>query len=190
MRLIATSLAILLAGCASTAPFEWSVVEPGCYKKGVAYAFLASDDMGLTDIRIGRLPDTGQGPGLMVHFRHHLDAAFGESTRQPDLVIAVGVWQSSCVAIVEQSACPQANAIYSALASASIPVGHAFDSPSGITVLHGTEYFLSSRDGEGNQLNWSYYGRGHPLQQTISTALDKLSVCAKPATDALQQAGL
>jgi len=126
----------------------------------------------------------------MAHFRRHLDGAFGQITGEPDLLLAVGAWESSCVVVVQQSACPQAEAIYSALASASIPLNHAFDDPSGITVLHGTQYFLSSRDGEGNQINWSYYGPDHPLQRQISAALDNLAICAEPAADAFQQAGL
>jgi hypothetical protein len=190
MKSIATVLTLFLAGCTTSRSIEWSVTEPGCYKNGVEDAFMAPDDgMGLTDIRIGRLPDTGQGPGMMVHFRRHIDGAFGQNRSQPDLLLAVGDWKNSCVVVVQSSACSQAKEIYSSLSSATIPVGFAFDDPGGIQVMHGTQYFLSSRDGQGNLLNWSYYGPDHPLQRTISDALDNLEVCAKPAAEAFQQAG-
>jgi hypothetical protein len=190
MKFIGTALILLLAGCATSRSIEWSVTEPGCYKHGVADAFMVPDDgMGLTDIRIGRLPDTGQGPGMMVHFRRHIDGPFGQDRGRPDLLLAVGGWENSCVVVIQPSACPQAEKIYSSLSSATIPVGYAFDDPSGITVMHGTQYFLSSRDGQGNPINWSYYGPDHPLQQTISDDLDNLAACAKPAASAYQQAG-
>lgn len=197
MKSFAASLVLLLAGCATGsgidvgAPFEWAAVEPGCYDRGISDAFWAPDQIGLTDFRIGRLPDSGQGPGLIVHFRRHLSDAFAvASNKPPDLLIVVGDWQSSCAAVIQQSACPQAEALYSSLALSSIPLNHAFDDVTGMILLHGTQYILSSRDGEGNQVNWSYYGQGHPLQQKIAAALDNLASCAKPAAGAFRRAGL
>ena len=188
MKLFAASLTLLLAGCASHHSYEWADLEPGCYEKRGLYE--ARDYMGLTDIRIARLHDTGQDPGLMVHFRRQIKGIFGQDKGQPDLLLAVGDRQRSCVIVLQQSACPQAEAIYTALTSATIPVGYAFNDPTGITLLHGTTYFLSSRDGQGNQIDWRYYGPDHPLQQTLSNALDNLAVCAKPAATAFNGAGL
>ena len=184
MKAAVTFITLLLAGCATSpsASIEWSIKDPGCYQKGAMDAFLApDDDMGLTDLRIGALPDTGGGPGLMVHFRRHVSGLFAQDLGQPDLLFAVGRWKLSCVIVVSSSTCPQAEAIYKDLEAASIPVGFAFDDPTGIEVTHGTTYFLSSRDGQGNRINWSYYGSDHPLQKKIGAALDELSACAKPA---------
>jgi hypothetical protein len=72
----------------------------------------------------------------------------------------------------------------------SIPIGYAFNNPQPLQVIHGDMYFLSVRDGHGNQTDWSYYGLDHPLRETISAALDKLAVCAEPAALEFSRAGL
>ncbi|TVP76193.1 MAG: hypothetical protein EA353_12455 [Puniceicoccaceae bacterium] len=178
-RLLATCLAIFsLAGCA-TQEFGWSPHEAGCSNRGLGEALLVPDtsDLRRSDIRIGRLPDTGRGPGFMVQFARHRGGPFGEDGT-PQLVLAVGDRERTCVEIVEEASCPVAARVYEDLSTLSLPVGFKFSDPSGITVLHGTQYFLASVDGEGNPLYWSYYGPGHPAQRALSSALDALLACA------------
>lgn len=161
-------------------------IETYCRTQGILGASANSDDLEVSDIRIARLPDTDQGPGLMAHFRRHAEVPLGETRQQPDLLLVMGGWNDGCEIVVTQATCPQAEAIYASLASASIPVGYAFDDPAGAEVMHGTVYFLSSRDGHGNLIEWSYYGPGHPLQEQIHRALDDLEVCAEPAAPAFR----
>lgn len=196
MKLLTSTIALVLAGCVTTSridsqdPFAWSSLGSGCYEHGLADAISMPDDVGLTDIRIGRLPDTGQGPGLMAHFRRHAEGAFsGSARRAPDLLLVVDDWRRSCAAVVELSDCPNAESIYSSLSVSSIPIDHAFNDPQGITLLHGTQYFLSTRDGKGNELDWRYYGSGHPLERKISASLDDLALCATPAALAFLRRG-
>lgn len=197
MKTLAALFALTVAGCASVkydAPLEWSSLGTGCYEKGLSDVLLLPDqfetEIGLTDIRIGRLPDTGQGPGLLAHFRRHLNGPFGQSTDEPELFLAVGDWKRSCSILIKQDTCPIASDIYAKLAAQSIPIGFAFDNPQGITVMHGTMYFLSARDGQGNQTDWTYYGLDHPLQETVSSSLDQIQTCAEPAAAAFHRAGL
>ena len=173
---------LLLAGCTSVPDELWSVEESGCYNKGVINAFLAPDDVGLTDIRIGSYPGTGEGYGTMVHFRRHTAGVFGSERGNPDVLIAVGRGQKSCVVVLDESACPKAIAAYKNLSVVSIPVGFEFDDPTGVTITHGTQFFFSSLDGKSNRLNWSSYGQPHPLQEAISSALHDLAICTEPAT--------
>ena len=189
MKTIAACIALTLAGCASTNPYrpslEWSSLGTGCHSRGLSEVLLLPNDfetqISLTDIRIGRLPDTGQGPGLLAHFRRHLDGRFGQSTAEPDLFLAVGDWERSCSLLIEMNTCPGAMEAYATLASMSIPIGYAFHKPQPFQVMHGDMYFLSVRDGHGNQTDWSYYGLDHPLRESISSALDSLEACAEPA---------
>jgi hypothetical protein len=198
MKTLVVLLALTLTNCASTKkytpPLEWSSLGTGCHARGLSDVLLLPDEfeteISLTDIRVGRLPDTGQGPGLLVHFRRHLDGPFGQSTGHPELLLAVGDWKRSCSILIRQDACPGASEIYGSLASQSIPIGFAFDNPQPLTVIHGTMYFLSTRDGQGNQTDWSFYGVDHPLQEAVSSSLDKLGNCAEPAAAAFQRAGL
>jgi len=196
MRIIAAILSLGLCGCASAPnlePLEWSSLGTDCYDRGLSEVLLFPDSSGTmlsrTDIRIGRLPDSGNGSGLVAHFRQGLNGPFGQSTRQPQLFLAVGDWRKSCSVLTEHVNCPQAARIYDQLKVKSIPVGHAFDDSVGLTVLHGTEYFLSSRDGHGNQMDWSYVGSDHPLQDFLDAALDSLSQCAAPASAQFEQHG-
>lgn len=198
MKIVAALIALAISGCASTKsytpPLEWSSLSTGCYTRGLSDVLLQPDyfetEISLTEIRIGRLPDTGQGPGLLAHFRRHPDGPFGQSTGQPELFLAVGDWKRSCSVLMKQDDCPGASKLYEMLASQSIPIGYAFENPQPFTILHGTMYFLSARDGHNNQTDWSYYGRDHPLQEAVSSALDELESCAEPAAAAFTRAGL
>ena len=189
-HLLAPILALLMSGCATT--YGWAVDAPGCYPKGLQEALYTPEatELGLTDIRIGRLPDTGQGPGLLVQFDRRLDPAMGTPLAPSRLIIGVGDWERTCVVVVPETSCPAAHDVYSALAKASIPVGFAFDDPNGINVLHGTQYFLLAKDGQHNNLQWSYYGPGHPVQAQVEAGLNALDSCAKVAHDQFQAGGL
>lgn len=196
MKIIAAILSLGLYGCASSPyiePLEWSFLGTGCYDRGLSEVLLFPDSsgttLGLTDIRIGRLPDTGNGPGLVAHFRQGLNGPFGQSTHHPQLFLAVGDWSKSCSVLVEHVSCPQASRIYDQLKAKSIPIGHAFDDPMGLTVIHGTQYFLSARDRHANQMDWSYMGSDHPLQDFLDTALDSLGQCAAPAASQFERYG-
>ncbi len=178
-------LAILVASCATIEPDGGTATQPVCTQRGIADAFEDPGDLGMTDIQIARIPDTGQGPGMRVHFRRHAEVSFGEARKPPDLLLAVGDGGTSCTIVVPQPACPQAERIYAELASASIPIGFAFDNPTGAELMHGTLYLLGSHDGHGNAIDWLYYGPGHPLQEQIDQALDALAACAEPAANAL-----
>jgi len=188
MKTVGAFIVLTLAGCASYQPYqplEWSSLGTGCHSRGLSEVLFLPDDLdaqiSLTDIRIGRLPDTGRGPGLLAHFRRHLDGPLGQSTGEPELFLAVGDWKKSCALLIKQNACPVAREIYESISSKSIPIGHAFHNPRPLQVMHGDTYFLSVRDGHGNQTNWSYHGRDHPLREAISAALDSLEACAEPA---------
>ena len=189
-HLLIPILALLMSSCATS--YGWSVSTPGCYPKGLGEALFTPEatELGLTDIRIGRLPDTGQGPGLLVQFDRRLDPAMGTPSAPPQLIIGVGDWARTCVVVVPEANCPPAHDIYAVLSKASIPVGFAFDDPSGINILHGTQYFLMATDGQHNNLHWSYYGPGHPLQAEIQSGLNALEACAKVAHDQFQAGGL
>ncbi|HJS35838.1 MAG TPA: hypothetical protein VJ766_10125 [Pseudoxanthomonas sp.] len=194
MKTFAALLVTFLTGSAGVtddAPLAWSTLGAGCHERGLSEVLLMPDDsetaIDLTDIRIGRLPDTHQGPGFLVHFRRHLDGPLGQSTGRPELFLAVGDWKRSCSILIDQEACTGASDVYASLATQNIPIGFAFDDPRPITVLHGTMYFLSARDGHGNQTDWRYYGEGHPLKEVVATSLDQLETCAKPAKEALQK---
>lgn len=192
MRKFAALLVLALAGCASLHPYpdplRWASLGTGCYPRGLSDVLLLPDDMGtglgLTDIRIGRLPDTGNGPGMMAHFRRGLDGPLGQSTTAPTLFLAVGDWDRSCAVVVDREACPAAGRVYASLASLSLPIGHAFDDPQPLQVIHGDMTFLSVRDGHGNQTDWSYVGLDHPLQTATWEALEELAACAEPAARA------
>ena len=198
MKIVGALVALTLAGCAGIQPYqlplEWSSLGAGCHSRGLSEVLLMPDDIetriSLTDIRIGRLPDTSGGPGLLAHFRRHRDGPFGQSTGEPELFLAVGDWSSSCSLLTEQDTCPVAAGIYESLSSMSIPIGHAFHDPHPVQVIHGDMYFLSARDGHGNQLDWSYYGLDHPLREAISVALEELAVCAEPAALEFSRTGL
>lgn len=196
--LAGTLLSLAGAGCATTtapAPtpafVDWSTLTDGCRSHGLAEVMLFPDELGMelhpTDIRIGRLPDTGNGPGLLVHFRQGRNGIFAQATEPPKIFIAVGDWKRSCSIQINHDACPSAAGIYEDLATRSIPIGHAFDQPTGMTVLHGTTYFLSTRDGHDNQANWSYVGIRHPLQEVLDAALDDLAECSAPAVRAFDE---
>jgi hypothetical protein len=192
--LMAALLSLASSGCATTALPEfadWSTITDGCRSHGLSEVMLFPDDLGMelhpTDIRIGRLPDTGKGPGLLVHFRQGRNGIFAQATEPPRIFIAVGDWNHSCSIQIDHAACPSAAALYQDLAKRSIPLGHAFDDPMVPTVMHGTTYFLSARDGHGNQTNWSYLGISHPLQATLDVALDTLAQCATPAANAFNE---
>jgi hypothetical protein len=189
-HLIVSILMLLVSGCATN--YGWSVATPGCYNKGLQRALFAPEatDLELTDIRIGKMPDTGQGPGLLVQFDRKLDPAMGTPLAPPQLIIGVGDWERSCVIVIPEAKCPPARDIYAALSRASVPVGFAFDSPSGINIFHGTQYFLLAEDGQHNNLQWSYYGPGHPLQAQIDEGLTALESCAKAAHDQFHAGGL
>ncbi|RDZ26020.1 hypothetical protein [Lysobacter silvisoli] len=187
-------LALTLSSCASLSeerrPLEWSSLGTGCYDRGLSEVLFWPDrslEIGLTDIRIGRLPDTGQGPGMLAHFRRRLDGPFGQSTAPPELFLAVGDWKRTCAVLIQHSACPAAQEVYAHLASQSIPIGFAFDDPTAFTVMHGTIHALSVTDGQGNQTDWSFVGLDHPLQDAVARSLDKLESCAAPAMVAFQQ---
>ena len=86
MRIIAAILSLGLCGCASAPnlePLEWSSLGTDCYDRGLSEVLLFPDSSGTmlsrTDIRIGRLPDSGNGPGLVAHFRQGLNGPFGQS---------------------------------------------------------------------------------------------------------------
>ena len=70
---------------------------------------------------------------------------------------------------------------YRNISMITILVNHKFDEPGPIELLHGTQYFLASRDGEGNEIYWDYYGMGHPVKDVIDAELDRLSQCAHRA---------
>lgn len=193
-KIITLLVILLLTGCASARPevslAHWSTMEDGCRSNGLSEVVLFPDDLDTeprpTDIRIGRLPDPSNGPGLLVHFRQGRSGVFAQATEPPRIFLAVGDWSSSCSVLIDHDTCPAAAAIYKDLATRSIPIGHAFDDPIMPTVLHGTTYFLSTRDGHGNQTDWSYVGIGHPLQDALTDALDRLAQCAAPAARAFQ----
>ena len=189
-------LSLTCAGCATkSAPapafVDWSTLADGCRSHGLAEVMLFPDELGMelhpTDIRIGRLPDTGNGPGMLVHFRQGRHGIFAQATEPPRIFIAVGDWNRSCSIQIDREACPSAAAVYEDLAARSIPIGHAFDDPIGITVMHGTRYFLSTRDGHDNQANWSHVGISHPLQAALDAALDDLAECSAPAVHAYDE---
>lgn len=194
MKAITLLVIVLLTGCASAPPevslAHWSTMENGCRSNGLSEVVLFPDDLDTelrpTDIRIGRLPDSSKGPGLLVHFRQGRTGVFAQAVEPPRILMAVGSWNNSCSILIDHDACPAAAAIYKDLATRSIPIGHAFDDPIMPTVLHGTTYFLSARDGHGNQTDWSYVGIGHPLQDVLTDALDRLAQCAAPAARAFQ----
>ena len=171
------SLPLLLASCATT-PFGWSFERAGCRDRGLFEALAVPDatDLGWTDVRVGKVPDTGQGPGLAAQFSMQR-GGMGQAG-EASIAIAVGDWERACVSIIPASQCPEAAQAYELLAKITLPVGYKFDRPEGITVLHGTQYFLTAKDGEGNRLDWSYYGPGHDAQRTIDTALHMLEGCA------------
>jgi hypothetical protein len=193
--MVAAMLVLALAGCTALRPHEeplpWASLGTGCYPRGLSEPLLMPDDigtgLGLTDIRIGRLPDTGNGPGLMAHFRRALDGPFGQRTGQPTLLLAVGDWRGSCAVLLERGACPAAERMHASLAALSLPVGHAFSDPQPLQVIHGDTTFLSVRDGHGNQNDWSYVGLDHPVQAAVWAALDELEACAEPAAQAFSR---
>jgi hypothetical protein len=172
------SILLLVAGCASV-PFGWSFERAGCVERGLFEALAVPDatDLGWTDIRVGKLPDTGQGPGRAVQFSMHRGGM--APADENSLAVAVGDWQRTCVSILPMSQCPEAAQAYEMLAEITLQVGYKFEQPEGITVLHGTQYFLTAKDGEGNRLDWSYYGPGHDAQRTIDSALHMLEHCAQ-----------
>lgn len=186
-------LAMGMSGCAtgaSPAIADWSTMSDGCRASGLPEVVLWPEDVGVqlhpTDILIGRIPDTGNGPGLLVHFRQGRTGAFAQSAEPPKLFMAVGSWNNSCSLLIDAGTCPGAADIYRDLAERSIPIGHAFDAPLVPAVIHGTQYFLSTRDGHGNRMDWSYVGIDHPLQDALAMALDSLAQCAAPAARAFQ----
>ena len=192
MRMAKLLMVLLATGCASSPPAvevaNWSTMTDGCRPHGLSEVMLFPDEPGMalhpTDIRIGRLPDTGKGPGILVHFRQGRNGIFAQATEPPGIFIAVGDWSRSCSLRIDHDACPSAATLYQDLATRSIPLGHAFDDPIMPTVLHGATYFLSTRDGHGNQTHWSYVGTRHPLQEALDVALDSLAQCAAPAAHA------
>lgn len=192
MKAITLLVILLLVGCASAPPVEpyGSLSTEGCRPVGLPEVLLWPEDVGVqlhpTDVLIGRVPDSGDDPGFLVHFRQGRTGVFAQAVEPPRILMAVGSWNNSCSILIDHDACPAAAAIYKDLATRSIPIGHAFDDPIMPTVLHGTTYFLSTRDGHGNQTDWSYVGIGHPLQDALTDALDRLAQCAAPAARAFQ----
>jgi hypothetical protein len=194
MRNIVAIAAIVLSGCASNPyvePLVWTSLGDGCYERGLSEVLYEpshfNNIIGVTDIRIGFMPDTGQGPGFMAHFRQN-NIPYSKRTKMPEILLAVGNGKRSCTVLLTQEDCPVAITIYEELAKMNIPISFSFDKPTGITLMHGTDYFLSFKDGQSNQTDWRFYGINHPIQEAIDQALVKLETCAKPAYDAFHNA--
>ena len=174
-------LLALLASCA-TQPYEWQFATTECRDLGLSGALFVPEaaELGLADIRIGRLPDTGRGPGVAIQFIRNYD--FSGQVREPEIIVAVGDWGNrTCTMRMAESDCEGARTQYLELAALSLPVGHRFDDPVGINLLHGTQYFLASVDGESNELYWSYYGEYHPVLAVLDQTLEALSQCTQGA---------
>ena len=99
----------------------------------------------------------------------------GESQKR--LLIGMGNAENSCIAIVPSSACPGVDDAYNRLAKIAFPVGYRFDQRNRTEVVDGTIYFLASKDGEGNTLNWSCSGLVHPASEEIDTPFQTLESC-------------
>ncbi|WP_156969944.1 hypothetical protein [Arenimonas malthae] len=180
--LLTACLATTLAGCKSV-DFGWSPTETGCVERGLFEAMeepgdLPEGDLGNTDIRVGRLPDTGNGLAYLVHFDRRF-GGLGQVMGSPRVRLSVGDWNKrTCTVVMDQDECPESAEVYQRLASQSLPLGFLFEDPSGLSLMHGTTYYLQAFDGNGNETRWSYYGStAHPLQNEIDRAIDGLSRC-------------
>ena len=179
-------LSAALSGCAST-DFGWSPTEAGCVERGLFEAMeepgeLPDDDLGNTDIRIGRLPDTGNGLAHLVHFDRQF-GGLGRFQGAPQVRLSVGDWnERTCTVVMQEAECPESVEIYRRLTSQTLPVGFLFEAPSGLSLMHGTTYYLQSFDGNGNETRWSYYGSPpHPMQSEIDKAIAGPSRCLASA---------
>jgi hypothetical protein len=184
--LVIAALATAFTGCRSV-EFGWSPTETGCAARGLFEALeepgdLPDGDLGNTDIRVGRLPDTGNGVVHLIHFDRRF-GGLGQVLGPPRVRLSVGDWSKrTCTVVMSEAECPESAEVYRRLASQSLPVGFLFEDPSEITLMHGTSYYLQSYDGNGNEIRWSYYGSpAHPFQAEIDSAIEALSRCLAPA---------
>ena len=187
--LLAAVVATTLVGCKS-AEFGWSPTETGCVARGLFEAMenpgeLPNGDLGNTDIRIGRLPDTGNGLAHLIHFDRRF-GGLGQVQGPPQVRLSVGDFnQRTCTVVMDEADCPEAAEAYRRLASQTLPLGFLFEDPSGLSLMHPTTYHLQSFDGNGNETRWSYSGSpAHPLQDEIDRTIDGLSRCLAPAAAA------
>jgi hypothetical protein len=146
---------------------------------------LPDGDLGNMDIRIGRLPDTGNGLAHLIHFDRRF-GGLGEIQGPPRVRLSVGDFNKrTCTVVVDEVDCPESAEAYRRLASQTLPLGFLFDDPSGLSLMHGTTYYLQSFDGNGNETRWSYYGSpAHPLQKEIDKTIADLSRCLSPVSAA------
>ena len=190
---LAAFLVIAIAGCKSVG-LSSPPTETGCAAHGLAEVlekpgYLLDGELGNTDIRVGRLPDTGNGLATLIHFDRRFVES-GQITTLPRVRLSVGDWgQRACTVVMSEAECPESVDVYRRLASRSLPVGFLFEHPSDETLMHGTSYYLQSLDGNGNEMKWSYYGHpAHPFQAEIDSAIDALSRCLSFAEAAYSRA--
>ena len=187
--LLAAFLVTAIAGCKSV-DLGWPPTETGCVARGLAEALekpgdLPDGDLGYTDIRVGRLPDTGNGLATLIHFDRRF-IGLGQVKAMPRVRLSVGDWsERACTVVMSEAECPESADVYRRLASKSLPVGFLFERPSDVTLMHGTSYYLQSIDGNGNEMRWNYYGSpAHPFQAEIDSTIDALSRCLAFAEEA------
>ena len=185
-------VATIFAGCA-TAEFGWSPVETGCAERGLFEALeepgeVPEGNLGNTDIRIGKLPDTGNGLAHLIYFDRRF-GGLGWFQGAPRVRLSVGDFNGrTCTVVMDETECPESAEVYRRLASQALPIGFQFEDPSGLSVMHGTTYYLQSFDGNGNEIRWSYVGSpAHPMQLEIDRAIDELTRCLSAADSAYRQ---
>lgn len=180
---VVAGLTALCSGCVTMKPEEgWSPTTPGCAPQGLVFALAYPEaaSLGMTDLRIGRLPDTGSGPGQMARFDRNLGGGLTGSipTAPPQLVLSVGDLQRTCTVVLDEQQCLQAGDVYRRIIGSRLPVAQFHEEPNWLTVTHGTEYFLLARDGRSGVLDWRYVGApAHEMETAIDAALNDLANC-------------
>jgi hypothetical protein len=189
--LLVPTLSLALSGCVST-EFGWTPAETGCVDRGLFEVLEAPTDeydeaLGNTDIRVGRLPDTGNGLAALIQFDRRF-GGLGVFQGPPRVLLSVGDFNKrTCTVVLSESDCPEAEAVYRRLASQSLPIEFQFEEPSAISVMHGTTFYLRTADGNGNETSWRYVGSpAHPMETEINRAMAELSRCLAPAHAAYQ----
>ncbi|MCF2855900.1 hypothetical protein L1286_00325 [Pseudoalteromonas sp. SMS1] len=181
MKLLFIPIVMLLASCSTTQiDWDWEPNETGCQNKALFWPSIAYySEMPVSSVRFGYQPDNGKGPAFLVTISSGMDLISHKG--EPYFLVAYGDNEKSCVIKMSINECSGAKKLLATLSRAQIPLVHAFDNPEGVVVLHGTRYYLSSKDGQNNFNAWSFYGYGHPMIELIKQSKRKIEHCTSKA---------
>lgn len=178
------TLTLALNGCIATGEslddYFWEPEASGCRDRSI---FDIAIHMDPTDVMFRRRPDRGNRQSIAIYYQNHVTLFDSlESVPPPQLIIAYGGGDRTCVHRIEQTTCPAASDVYDRLLSIQMSPGYMRENPWGRIVMHADGYEIVAKDGYSNRIEWSsQLGGGDPFKNVIDQSLDHLESCITPA---------